>query len=95
MCIRDSPMHNPKIIDVKKVISVNDEPTAAKASEPRYFPTINVSATLYNCCKRFPKIIGSENNNKDLVIFPSVSFVSTFLPPFDISYPCLLYTSRT
>ena len=41
-------MHNPKIIDVKKVISVNDEPTAAKASEPRYFPTINVSATYKN-----------------------------------------------
>ena len=40
------PMARPSRMDVKKVISVKAEPTAASASVPRYLPTINVSATL-------------------------------------------------
>lgn len=66
------PIHKPKRIDVKKVISVKEEPTAAKAEEPIYCPTIKVSAILYNCCNRFPKIIGIENNINDFVIFPLI-----------------------
>ena len=40
------PIHNPKIIEVKKVIMVKEEPTAAKAFDPIYCPTIKVSAIL-------------------------------------------------
>ena len=40
------PMHNPKRIEVKKVINVKEEPTAASASPPRNRPTISVSAIL-------------------------------------------------
>ena len=40
------PMHSPNRIEVRNVISVNEEPTAARASEPRYLPTISVSAML-------------------------------------------------
>ena len=40
------PMHRPRMIEVRKVISVKDEPTAASASRPRNCPTISVSAML-------------------------------------------------
>ena len=40
------PRHNPKITDVKNVISEYDEPTAAKALSPMYFPTTHVSTKL-------------------------------------------------
>ena len=40
------PIHSPSRMEVKNVISVNDEPTAANAFSPRYFPTIMVSAIL-------------------------------------------------
>ena len=40
------PMQRPSRIEVRKVINVNDEPTAARAFFPRNCPTINVSATL-------------------------------------------------
>ena len=40
------PMHKPNRIEVRNVISVNEDPTAARASEPRYLPTISVSAML-------------------------------------------------
>ena len=40
------PIHSPNKMDVRKVIKVKEEPTAAKAFLPRYFPTIKVSATL-------------------------------------------------
>ena len=40
------PIHNPSKIDVRKVISVKEEPTAASALRPRYCPTISVSAIL-------------------------------------------------
>lgn len=40
------PIHNPKRIEVRKVISVKEEPTAASAFGPRNLPTINVSAIL-------------------------------------------------
>ena len=40
------PMHSPSKMDVRNVISVNAEPTAARALLPRNFPTISVSATL-------------------------------------------------
>ena len=40
------PMHSPRNMDVRNVISVKDDPTAASAREPRNFPTISVSATL-------------------------------------------------
>lgn len=40
------PIDSPSKMEVKKVISVKAEPTAASASVPRYLPTINVSATL-------------------------------------------------
>ena len=40
------PMARPNIIEVKKVIRVKDDPTAAKAFFPRYLPTIMVSVML-------------------------------------------------
>ena len=40
------PMHIPSRMEVRKVISVKDEPTAASAFFPRYLPTISVSAML-------------------------------------------------
>ena len=40
------PMHSPKRMEVRKVIRVKEEPTAARASGPRYQLTIRVSATL-------------------------------------------------
>ena len=40
------PMHSPRRMEVRNVISVKEEPTAARASVPRNFPTIRVSATL-------------------------------------------------
>lgn len=40
------PMHSPSRIEVKKVIRVKAEPTAASASGPKKRPTIRVSATL-------------------------------------------------
>ena len=40
------PMHRPSKIEVRNVISVNEEPTAARASGPKKRPTIRVSATL-------------------------------------------------
>ena len=66
------PRHNPIIIDVRKVINVYDEPTAASALSPIYFPTTHVSTRLYNCCKTFPNIRGMANAHKPDVIFPVV-----------------------
>ena len=40
------PMHRPSSTEVRNVISVNDEPTAASASRPSTRPTISVSAML-------------------------------------------------
>ena len=40
------PMHRPRMMEVRKVISAKDEPTAARASRPRNCPTISVSAML-------------------------------------------------
>ena len=40
------PMHSPSRIEVRKAISVKDEPTAASAFFPRNLPTISVSAIL-------------------------------------------------
>ena len=40
------PIHNPNRIDVRNVISVNAEPTAANALAPKKRPTMSVSATL-------------------------------------------------
>ena len=40
------PMQSPRRMEVRKVISVKDEPTAASAFRPRTFPTISVSAML-------------------------------------------------
>ena len=40
------PIQSPSKIEVKKVIKVNDDPTAANASFPRHRPTISVSAIL-------------------------------------------------
>ena len=40
------PMQSPSKIEVRKVISVKDEPTAARAFFPRNCPTIRVSAIL-------------------------------------------------
>ena len=40
------PMHSPSRMEVRKVIRVKDEPTAARASGPRYQLTISVSAML-------------------------------------------------
>ena len=78
------PIHKPRIIDVKKTISVKEEPTAANASEPKYLPTISVSAILYNCCKRLPKIIGKENSHNDFVTEPSNNEISfKLITPID------------
>ena len=40
------PSDRPIITDVRKVMSVYDEPTAASALSPMYLPTIHVSARL-------------------------------------------------
>ena len=40
------PSDSPSSMEVRNVISVNAEPTAASASAPRKRPTISVSATL-------------------------------------------------
>ena len=40
------PIERPSRIDVRKVMSVYDEPTAASASDPMKRPTRNVSARL-------------------------------------------------
>ena len=40
------PMHSPSKMEVRKVIRVKEEPTAAKAFFPRHCPTIKVSAIL-------------------------------------------------
>lgn len=40
------PMDKPNIIDVKNVMRVKEEPTAAKAFFPKNLPTIIVSAIL-------------------------------------------------
>ena len=79
-------MHKPKITEVRNTISVKEDPTAAKASAPTYWPTIIVSATLYSCCSRFPRISGAENNSMDLVTFPLIKFICI--------YPCLSFSFR-
>ena len=68
------PIQRPKMIEFKNVIRVKEEPTAANAFEPINCPTIKVSATLYNCCNMFPKIIGNANNNNDFVTDPLIKF---------------------
>ena len=40
------PIASPSRMEVRKVISVKDDPTAARASSPRKRPTISVSAML-------------------------------------------------
>ena len=40
------PMQRPRSMEVKKVMSVKDEPTAARALGPRQRPIISVSAIL-------------------------------------------------
>ena len=40
------PIHKPKKTEVRNIINVYAEPTAANASAPRNCPTINVSAIL-------------------------------------------------
>ena len=40
------PMQSPRRMEVRKVIRVKEDPTAASASGPRYQLTIRVSATL-------------------------------------------------
>lgn len=40
------PSDNPIITEVRNVMSVYDEPTAASALSPMYFPTTHVSARL-------------------------------------------------
>lgn len=40
------PMQSPSKIEVKKVMSVNADPTVARAFAPRNCPTMNVSAIL-------------------------------------------------
>ena len=66
------PRQSQNITDVKNVISVYDEPTAAKALSPMYLPTIHVSAKLYNCCITLHKIRGAANAQSLDVIFPFV-----------------------
>ncbi len=52
------PMHNPMKMEVIKTMSVYEEPTAAKAFAPNVLPMMNVSAILYPCWSKFPKISG-------------------------------------
>ena len=40
------PSERPRRTDVRKVMSVNEDPTAASTSGPRARPTMRVSATL-------------------------------------------------
>ena len=79
------PMHSPSRIEVKNVISVYDDPTAARASAPRNLPTITVSAILYVCCRRFPAIKGRENNIIFFVTGPFVKSMLISLPPFPVA----------
>ena len=79
------PMHSPSRIEVKNVISVYDDPTAARASAPRNLPTITVSAILYVCCRRFPAIRGRENNIIFFVTGPFVKSMLISLPPFPVA----------
>jgi hypothetical protein len=64
------------MIEVKNVIRVYDEPTAASAFLPTNCPTINVSTMLYNCCNKSPIIMGTAKRNIDDVIFPLVKHFS-------------------
>ena len=50
------------------------EPTAASLISPSVCPTIKVSTTLYNSCKRFPIITGIAKSKIWLNIFPCVRF---------------------
>ena len=67
-----APMARPRNTEVRNVVSVNAEPTAASASRPSARPTIRVSATLYNCCSRLPAIMGSANSSRLRVMPPPV-----------------------
>lgn len=80
------PIQKPSVMEVIKVIIVNEEPTAAKAVPPRAFPTIRVSTTLYNCCNKFPIIKGMLNISMDFNSFPSVKLTvfKFFLPNYII-----------
>ena len=71
-------------MDVRNVISVYADPTAASALRPSACPTISVSAMLYSCCSRFPAIIGSANSSSPRMMLPFVrsrymSCLSSFL----------------
>ena len=51
------PLKNPTSIKIREP----DDDKAARASGPRKFPTIRVSAALYSCWKRFPRKRGNAN----------------------------------
>ena len=48
------------------------EPTAASAFAPTKLPTMMLSAVLYSCCSRLPKISGRANSSRLLTMLPSV-----------------------
>ena len=66
----DNPIKNPSAKKFNELV----EPTAANFISPRVWPTIRVSTTLYNSCKRFPIITGIAKSKIWLNIFPCVRF---------------------
>ena len=80
-------MHSPSRMEVRKVISVKEEPTAASASFPRNCPTIRVSAILQHCCRRFPRIMGTANSSMERITGPRVRSLFMFSPCISILRP--------
>ena len=74
--LTDKPMKKPKRKKLRELV----EPTAASLISPSVCPTIKVSTTLYNSCKRFPIITGMAKNKIWLNILPCVRFRTDFEP---------------
>ena len=66
------PMHSPRNMEVRNIISGYAAPTAASAFAPSTRPTISVSAMLYNCCSILPTVIGRANSSMVFVMEPVV-----------------------
>ena len=70
------PMQKPRIKNWTLLVA----PTAARELAPRLLPTMAVSATLYNCWKRFPSISGNAKERINRSGFPFViSFMVSYL----------------
>ena len=76
-----------EVVIKSNVISVKDEPTAARASTPRYWPTMMVSTVLYICWKKLPSRMGKKKKSSCFQITPSVMRC-------DGNSPCIKSASR-